>query len=127
MSLQRTASIAALIAATFVFVDSASSQPRAATQAPAAASAAGPMGMHGMTAKEREQHRKEMHDKMHGDKMHADKAGSDKDDDRCMGMMDKHKKVAQAQDGKGRADHARHDKTAAADGMGRGCGMGKKH
>jgi len=64
MSLQRTLSFAALIAATFVFVDSASSQPRAPEKAPAAEH----KGMHGMTAKEREQHRKEMHDKMHGDK-----------------------------------------------------------
>ena len=57
MSLQRIASIAALLAATFVFVDSAVSQPRAPEKAPAAASVAGPMGMHGMTATEREQHR----------------------------------------------------------------------
>jgi hypothetical protein len=117
MSLQRTLSLAALAAATFVFVDSASSQPRAAEKAPAAASAAGPKGMHGMTAKEREQHRKEMHAKMHGDK-----AG--KDDHDCKGMMGKHEKQAKAQDGKDHADHASHDKTAAAD---KACGMGKKH
>ena len=110
MSLQRTLSISALIAATFVFVDAASSQPRAADKPPAAASAAQHKGMHGTTAKEHEQHRKEMHDKMHGDK-----AGKD---DQCAGMMDKHKK-GKAPDGAG------HDKTAAAD---KDCGgMGKKH
>jgi hypothetical protein len=115
MLLQRTASIVALVAATFVFVDSASSQPRAPDKAPAA-SAAEHKGMHGMTAKERKQHRKEMHDKTHGDK-----AG--KDDHDCKGMMDKHGKQANAHDGAGPADPARHRKTAAAD---KGCGMGNK-
>jgi hypothetical protein len=116
MLLQRTASIVALIAATFVFVDSASSQPRAPDKAPAA-SAAEHKGMHGMTAKEREQHRKEMHGKMHGDK-----AG--KDDHDCKGMMDKHHEQAKAHGGADHGDPVRHDKTAAAD---KGCGMGKKH
>jgi hypothetical protein len=118
MSLQRIASVAALIAATFVFVDSASSQPRAAPKTPAAASAAGPTGMHGMTPKEREQHRKEMREKMH-----PDKSADGKDDHGCMSMMDKHDKMARAQGGAGPADH-RHDKAAAAD---KSCGMGKKH
>jgi len=117
MSLQRTLSFAALIAATFVFVDSANSQPRAGDHPPAAASAA--QGMHKMTAKEREQHRKEMHDKMHGDK-----ADGGKDDKDCMGMMDKHKKQGNAKDGAGHADHAGSVKTAAAD---KSCDMGKKH
>ena len=119
MTLQRTLSFAALIAATFVFIDSASSQPRAPDKAPAAASAAEHKGMHGMTAKDREQHRKEMHDKMHGDK--ADGGKGDKD---CMGMMDKHKKQGSAKDGAGHADHAGSVKTAAAD---KSCDMGKKH
>ena len=114
MSLQRTLSISALIAATFVFVDAASSQPRAADKPPAAASAAQPKGMQGMTTKEHEQHRKDMHDKMHGDK-----AGNG---DHCAGMMDKHKN-GKAHDGTGPANHG-HDTTASAD---KACGMGKKH
>jgi hypothetical protein len=50
--------------------------------------------------------------------------GQRKDDSACMGMMDKHKKQSKAQDGAGQADHANHDKTAAAD---KNCGMGKEH
>ena len=111
MSFQRILSFAALIAATFVFVDSASSQPRAPAKAPAAASAAQPKGMQGMTAQDREQHRKEMHDRMHGDH-----AAHGKDDARCMDMMGKGMKMSK--------DHADHDKTAAAD---RSCGMGQMH
>ena len=121
MSFQRILSVAALLAATFVFVDSASSQPRAPQRAPAAASAAGPMGMHGMTAQEREQHRKEMREQMHGDQ-----AGGGKDDGHCMGMMGKHQQMAQAQGDKDHR-HGRQDRMAAAGGMGRGCGMDKMH
>lgn len=122
MSRHLTLPIAALVAVLYIFIDSASSQPRAADKPPAAAeSSAEHKGMHGMTAKEREQHRKEMHDKMHG--------SSAKTDDHCKGMMDKHDKRARAHDvkdsgAKDHAGHARHDQTAAAD---KGCGMGKKH
>lgn len=116
MPLQRTTSIVALIAATFVFVDSASSQPRAPDTAPAA-SAAEHKGMHGMSANEREQHRREMHDNMHGDK-----AGNG-DHDR-KGMMGQHHEQAMAHRGARHAGHARHDNTAAAH---EGCGMGNPH
>jgi hypothetical protein len=107
MTLDRTLSFAALAAAIFVFVASAYAQPRAADKPPAAASAAqaGHKGMHKMTAKEREQHRKEMHDKMHGDKSNAGK-----DANPCMGMMDKHGKMAKD-----------HDKMAAANGKAGNC------
>ena len=114
MSFQRILSFAALIAATFVFVDSASSQPRAPAKAPAATSAAQPRGMQGMTAQDPEQHRKEMHDRMHGDQ-----AANGKDDAHCMGMMGKGMKMS-----RDHADHAHPDKTAAA---GKSCGMGKMH
>jgi flagellum-specific peptidoglycan hydrolase FlgJ len=118
MSRHHIIPFAALVAVLFVFVDSASSQPRAADKAPAAASATEHKGMHGMTAEERAQHRKEMRDKMH-----ADQAG--KDDHGCMRMMDKHgKQTKAAQDGQGHTDHAGPDKMAAAD---KDCGMGKKH
>jgi len=121
LDLDRTLSFAALIAATFVFVASAYAQQGAGNKPPAAASAAQAehKGMHKMTAKEREQHRKEMHDKMHGDK-----ADGGKDDKDCMGMMDKHKKQGNAKDGAGHADHAGSVKTAAAD---KSCDMGNKH
>jgi hypothetical protein len=119
MSFQRIVSLAALVAATFVFVDSASSQPRAPAKAPTAASAAQPKGMQGMTAQDREQHRKEMHDRMHGDQ-----SANGKDDAQCMGMMGKRMQMAKGHDAKDHADHADHDKTAAAKGCG---GMGKMH
>lgn len=108
---------AALVAVLFIFVDSASSQPRAADKGRAAASATEHKGMHGMTSEERAQHRKDMRDKMQ-----ANQAG--KDDHGCMRMMDKHGKQAKAQDGQGHSDHAGADKMAAAD---KDCGMGKKH
>ena len=96
MALHRTLSYAALAAATFIFVDSAYTQPRAADKPSATASGA----------------QAEMHDKMHGDK-----STGGKDDKSCMGMMDKHKKMAKDHD---------HDKTAAADDKAGGCDMMKK-
>jgi len=112
-SLRTAVALAALLAAC---AGTALAQPRATDKPPSTAAApddADHKGMHKMTAKEREQHRKEMHDKMH-----ADKAQGGKDADNCMGMMDKHKKMAK--------DHA-DDHTAAADDKARcGMGMGKK-
>jgi hypothetical protein len=112
MSLDRILPFAALLAASFVFVDSAYTQPRAADKPAVAASAAQAehKGTHEMTAKEREQHRKEMHDKMHGDK-----ANGGTDDKACMDMMDKHKKMAKD-----------HDKAAAAADKTGACDMMKK-
>ena len=112
MSRHHIIPFAALVAVLFVFVDSASSQPRAADKPPAAASAAEHKGMHDMTADERAQHRKEMRDKM--------VSGKDHD---CVRMMDKHGKQSKmhSQD---QTEHAGPDKMAAAD---KDCGMGKKH
>ena len=120
LDLDRTLSYAALAAAAFVFVASAHGQPSAGVKPPAAASAAQHKGMHGTAAKGSEQHHSQMHDKMQGDKMHGDrmhggKSHGGKDDKACMGMMDKHDKMA-----------AHHDKTAAADDKAANCDMMKK-